>query len=758
MSCGGRGSLFPVLVAVLEVLLLRYLGSEEIAVAGRNGANSAVSLQIGLSDDPPFLDLLERVCDALQADGRDAGASALLILDGAPMEADSARYDLIFSLNDALVGTCEHNADQFDSEQARALTRHFVALATEAATRPAARISTFEMLDAEEKHRILIEWNGEQGSYPPFCVHEFFEQQVERTPDAVAAVFRESQLTYRELNSRANQLAHYLRAKGAGPEALVGLLMDASLNMIIAVVAILKAGGAYLALDHNQPAHLLRELIREAGVSLAVTTASNSACEALEGQMEFVCVDRDASRIAAESHSNPRSGVTPGNVLLIRYTSGSTGKPKGVVIIHRAMTSRLIPPPPGIAPTDVCLLNPAWGFGTRLFYPLALGATVVVVTEEEARNPGRLADNLNRHGITSIFMVPSHLRQLLDSPDVASRLTRLRSVTVGGETLTPHLMARFKEVLPHAQLLNAYGGAEIGGTAAVQEIIGKEAGAVNSIGRPILNTRIYLLDRDRNLVPPGAVGEMYVGSGHLARGYLHRPDLTALRFVPDPFSGQDNFNDESRLYRTGDLGRHLPDGRIEYLGRVDRQVKIRGYRVELEGIEAVLQDHERVDQAVVTTQKMTGGDRLVACIVAKREADLSVSALQKFLRERLPDYMIPAAFVFLDRVALNRHGKIDMQRLPAPGPERPQVDSRWEAPRNPLEAEIAEIWSSVLGLAAVGIHDNFIDLGGDSLLATRVSARLQRQLNIDLPMDLILEWTIATIAAEAMAAEGSASG
>jgi amino acid adenylation domain-containing protein len=697
---------------------LRYGVGDDLALAGR---------------DPTFLDLMEY-----------AG------------NAEIAHSDLTIAFTESeqgLAGSCEYNADRLDETQAQALTKHFEALLKEAVTRPGARISSFEMLDAAEKHRILIDWNGEARGYLPHCVHELFEQQVERTPDATAVVFEDSRLTYRELNRRANQLAHYLRRNGVGLEMPVGLLMDASLEIAIAIIAILKAGGAYLPLNTRQPAHRLREIVRESRLSLAVTTAANAGYHAIADATEFVRLDLDGSRIAMESTSNPCSGVSPDNIASLRYTSGSTGKPKGSATIHRSMTSRLTSLLPEIAANDVCLANTSWGAASRVLYPLALGATVVIVSGKDVRDVSWLTASLERNGISSMYIVPSHLRQLLDDcPDLSRRLERLRTVTTGGEVLTVDLAARFRESLPHARLFNTYTNSESGAVAteqiagdslATDSLATDSLATGNPIGRPVVNTRVYLLDRDMHLVPQGVTGEIYVGSGHLSRGYPHRPDLTALRLVPDPFGPWFG----GRLFRTGDLGRHLPDGKIEFAGRADRQVKVRGFRVEPGEIEVVLHDHHQVERTVVVAQN----DRLVAYVVTKAGAKPGVSRLQSFLRERLPDYMVPPVFVFLDRMPLNGVGKVDMQALPVPGGERPLVSSAYEAPRNPIEVAIAEIWSEVLGLETVGINDNFIELGGDSLLATSVSARLRRRHGLDVPMELILEWSIAVIALETTA-------
>jgi amino acid adenylation domain-containing protein len=758
-------SLFTFLGAVFDLLLLRYTGSDDIVAAGRHRAGRTFSWRVGLRDDATFTDLRERVRQGIATgETENTSPSVLLVLDGPAEAPGDSQYDLIIALTQSssgFQGTCEYAADQIGETHARALVKHFGALLNEAIAKPGDRISSFEMLDEREKRQILVEWNGQDLGYPQFCIHELIEQQVERTPDATAVVFGDRRLTYRELNSRANQLAHYLRAKAAHVEKPsgvlpvgvlpagvlpVGVLMEASLEIVVAVIAILKAGGAYISLDNRQPAHRLREVIEEARLRLVVTEAPAEGHQAIDPAVRLVFTDREADRIAEASTANPQSGVQPDDMAFVRYTSGSTGRPKGAINIHRSITSRLIAPPlPDFVPGDVCLVNTSWGFGSKLFFPLALGAVAVIIPDDCVRDVNRFAETLEHHAVTAMFIVPSHLRQLLSlGPEITPRLRRLRSVTVGGETLTADLVSRFRELLPQVQLLNTYGGSEVGGTATMQLIAEDSLAEGNFIGRPVVNTRVYLLDRDMHPVPPGVTGEICVGSRHIGRGYLNRPDLTEPRFVPDPFFPGAG----AQLYRSGDLGRYFPDGRIEFMGRADRQVKVRGFRVEMEEIEAILLDQGQLAEAVVTAMKTGSDNRLIGYVVFKPGERARAGELKSFLRQRVREYMVPYTFVFLDRIPLNRHGKIDMQALPQPGRERPDLATDYEAPRNSVESSVAEIWSGVLGIEAVGIDDNFIELGGDSLLATAVSARMRDRLGLDVPMELILEWSIATIVRE----------
>jgi amino acid adenylation domain-containing protein len=579
--------------------------------------------------------------------------------------------------------------------------------------------------------------------YAEHCAHVLFEHQAERTPDALAAVYDGQALTYGELNRRVNQLAHHLRRNGVGPEVPVGVLMEPSLEIIIAVMGILKAGGAYVALDPHHPEFRLHEMIQAARPACIVTIASLQG-RAAGVDVKFVCMDQGAAQIAAESQANPQSGVTLDHMAFVRFTSGSTGTPKGVVNIHRSVTSRLASTPlPDILANDVCALNTRFGLGSRLFFPLALGASLVVLNEAEVKDARRLVESLERNRVTSILLVPSHLRQVLDlDPNLTNRLRGLRAVTAAGEPVTEGLIARFRDALPQAHLINIYGSNEIGGTAALRTMT--EGPIVpRSIGWPVVHTRIYLLDAGMNPVPAGVIGEIHVASGHLARGYLHRPDLTAMRFIPDPFSGLPG----GRMYRTGDLGRLLPNGEIEFLGRADRQVKVRGSRVELEEVEARLLDHPLIHQAAVTAHVVDSDHRLVAYVVGKAGVRPRVSQLRSYARQYMPDFMVPAAFVVLDRMPLTRNGKVDLQALPALDRSRPEMDNDYEEPRNPVEVAIAEIWSSLLGVERVGVHDNFLELGGDSLLAARAVSRIRERLGVEVPLDVMLDATIGGISA-----------
>jgi amino acid adenylation domain-containing protein len=535
--------------------------------------------------------------------------------------------------------------------------------------------------------------------YPDGCIHELFESQVERTPDAPAVRFGGGQLSYAELNARANRVAHYLQRRGVGPEIFVGLRMERSLDSVIALIGILKAGGAYVYLDPSWPQARLREMIDDCGPAVILE----------EG---FDCGE--------ERGSNPSSGVTPDSAAYLIYTSGSTGKPRCVVEIHRSMTSRLISAPlPDIRPGDVCCLNSSHSFGisaSRLFLPLVQGVPVEILPDKEVRDVGCFVRALDAHRITSVFMVPAVLRQILAmGADAAARLQRLRAVAVSGGALTREVAVEFFRMFRAAALVNVYGGSEMG-TAALLKVLTAESDLDQiSLGRPAPNTRVHIVG-----------GEICVASRHLARGYLNDPLLTAERFVSSPFDPDPS----ARMYRTGDLGRMLPNGEIEFLSRADHQVKVRGFRVELGEVEAALHAQEDVLEAAVVAHEADGDIRLAAYVVLRHDAEASVRELRHRLSARLPDHMIPATLMFLNRLPRTDNGKVDQNALPAPSPDRPETDTAYRPPRTDVELAIARIWEELLRVRPVGVLDDFLDLGGDSLKAAELIVRIQQRFNI----------------------------
>jgi amino acid adenylation domain-containing protein len=581
-------------------------------------------------------------------------------------------------------------------------------------------------------------------SYTECCIHELIEQQVERTPGALALICGERRLTYTDLNQRANAGAHDLQSRGVGPESVVGICSESSVEAVIGVLAILKAGGAYVAVAARDPKARLRETLKGAGVQIVLAT--DELKQRIPKSIAVVNMDKAGVRVDEGERTNVRSGVRPEHMAFVRYTSGSTGQPKGVVNTHRSITSRLASAPlPDIQAADVCAVNTSMAFGSRLFYPLACGATVAVLGDDQFRDPISLVRAIRDYGVTSIYMVPSLLRQVLNlRSKVVNELDSLRAVTVGGDTLTRDLIQSFGEILPSTQLIQLYGSGEIGTTATLRVVSDDPRGDWRSIGRAVVNTRVYVLDGKMNEVPAGTPGEICVSSPHLARGYIHQPALTADRFVPNPFDAAGG-----RLYRTGDIGLYLPNGEIGFLGRADRQVKIRGFRVELDEIESVLQEHDQIAEAVVVCHVVRDERRVTAYIVSKEGTTPTISALRKYLRLRLPDYMIPTGFVAMEHLPLTTTGKLDRKALPLPEVPLLARNTSHEPARNSVETAIVEIWADILGVESVGIHDDFFELGGDSILATQIISRIWDRFEIELPLTSLLERpTIAEISQE----------
>jgi amino acid adenylation domain-containing protein len=544
-----------------------------------------------------------------------------------------------------------------------------------------------------------------------------FEAQVESDPDRVVVMYEGQQLTYGELNARADQLAHHLRRQGIGPDVLVGLCMERSIEMVVGLLGILKAGGAYLPIDPNYPRERIAFMLEDAQVSVLLTQQKLLECLP-ETQARRVRVDGDFPPDSSFPAVGPRLPVPDSqNLAYVLYTSGSTGRPKGVAITHRSAVNFLWAMREQLKPTGQELLLAVTSLSfdialLELFLPLMVGARVVLAGGEIAHDGARLSALLERCGATLMQATPATWRMLLEGGWLG---TPGLKALCGGEALSTELACGLLK--RGVVLWNLYGPTETTVWSAIHRVTGV-VGPI-PIGHPIANTEIYLLDAHLQPVPIGVPGEIYIGGAGLARGYLNRPELTAERFVPNSFSDQLG----ARLYRTGDLGRYQSDGSIVFLRRLDHQVKLRGFRIELGEIEARLAEHPEVrEAAVVAREDLSGEKRLVGYVVAGEE--ISPGALRDFLRERLPDYMIPSAFIFLDKLPLTPNAKIDRKVLPTPEISA-QLEDRYVAPRTPTEEILAGIWAEVLGVERVGIHDNFFDLGGHSLLLVQVHRRLE---------------------------------
>ncbi len=647
---------------------------------------------------------------------------------------------------------------------------------TAAVANPATPVSRLPLLAEPERQQLLVEWNQTAAGYPESsCLHELFEQQAGRTPERMAVRCGEQTLTYRELNEQANQLAHYLRQQGVGPDRPVGLCLERSAETMVAVLAILKAGGAYVPLNpDNPPARLQQQL--EGAAALLTETKLIGHMPAFAGPV--LALDRDRRLWASQPKSNPACHTTPENLVYVIYTSGSTGVPKGVAVRHRNLVNYadfiskrldLDQYPEGLQFATVSTLGADLG-NTCIYPALISGGGLHIVSYETATDPRQFADYLSKHPVDVLKIVPSHLQALVNSlNDDAAELLPRKYLILGGETLTPKLVEKIETLNPGCEILNHYGPTEttVGSlTLKLKEYDWRNPERASiPIGCPIQNTQVYILDANLESVPIGVTGELYIAGAGVTAGYLGQAEKTAERFLKNPFVGDANAAFGSKMYRTGDRARYGEDGKIEFLGRGDDQVKIRGFRIELGEIEAVLARHAAVKQVVALAREDGQGDKRLLAYVVPQRASSSVSAaatevtgesLRAYLKQELPDYMVPQAIVVLPKLPLNANGKIDRHALPEP--EQLIQTKTYVAPRTPTEQTIAEIWAEVLRREknTIGAEDNFFDLGGHSLLATQVVSRIRRILNIELPLRTLFESpTVATLALQAEKTETS---
>jgi amino acid adenylation domain-containing protein/non-ribosomal peptide synthase protein (TIGR01720 family) len=645
-----------------------------------------------------------------------------------------------------------YDKHRFDTCTIRRMLGHLQTMLTGIVANPDQRLEDLPLLTEAERHQLLVEWNDTQADYPKDqCIHQLFEAQVERSPDAIAVVFEDQQLTYRELNAKANQLAHHLRALGVAPEVLVGICVERSLEIVVGLLGILKAGGAYVPLDPDYPKQRLAFMLEDSQVPVLLTQEKFKETLPYH-QAKVICLDADWAAIAQERADNPIAGTKADNLAYVIYTSGSTGTPKGAMNTQAGVCNRLLWMQDAyqLTAADRVLQKTPFSFDVSVwefFWPLTTGARLVVAQPGGHRDSAYLVKLIAQEQITTLHFVPSMLRIFLEQGLEACNC--LKRVICSGEALPFDLQQRFFGRLG-AELHNLYGPTEAAIDVTAWACKRGSTGQVVPIGSPIANVQIYLLDAELRLVPVGIPGELYIGGVGLARGYFNRPELTAEKFIPNPFS-----EESGRLYRTGDIGRYRPDGTIEYLGRIDDQVKVRGFRIELGEIEAVLSQHPAVRETVVLAQEDLHGDkRLVAYVVAGQQPAPSISDLRRFLIEKLPEYMVPAAFVQIEALPLTPNGKVDRQALPAPDTARPELDKAFVAPRTPVEAKLAEIWAGVLAVEQVGIHDNFFELGGDSILTIQIISRAN-QVGLHLtPKQLFQHQSIAGLAAVCVTTQG----
>ncbi|HEU4561930.1 MAG TPA: amino acid adenylation domain-containing protein, partial [Longimicrobium sp.] len=658
-------------------------------------------------------------------------------LDG--VEEEVAAFDLMLSLAPSggrITGDANYATALFDRVTVERYVGYLHRVLQAMVADDSAPVDRLELLSAAERRQVVEEWNATGAAFPAGAwVHELVEAQVERTPGSTAVGFEGERVTYAELNARANRLAHHLRALGVGPDGRVGICVERSVEMVVGLLGILKAGGAYVPLDSSYPVDRLRNMLEDSAPAVLLTHPPQAAtAAALSSGSDIPVLDLTRDKAwAHQPETNPdRGALGPRNLAHVLFTSGSTGRPKGVMLEHGSLVNRLqwMQDRYGMAPDEAVLQKTPFSFDVsfcEFFWPLMVGARVVMARPGGHRDPAYLVDVIQREGITHAHFVPSMLPLFLEHPD-AGRCTSLLRVPVSGEAVSPALVRQFHQRLPGVELTNQYGPTESG--EVTEWACDPEAERV-SIGRAIHNSAVYVLDRAGQPVPVGVAGELFIGGIAVARGYLGRPRLTAERFVPDPFG-----EPGARMYRTGDLCRWLPDGTLEYLGRSDFQVKVRGFRVEPGEIEARLAVHPGVREAVVLAlDDGAGGKRLVAYFVG---AALESEALRAHLAEQLPEYMVPAAFVRLETLPLNPNGKLDRKALPAPDADAFAARD-YEAPVGEVEQALAGIWSELLGVERVGRGDHFFDLGGHSLLAVRVVSHVRRALGVDASLGDLFE-------------------
>ncbi len=664
-----------------------------------------------------------------------------------PLAQMEGQFELTLEIFEDRGGSLKYNTALFTPETAARFATRFTTLLDAIVADPALRIDELPLMDAAERCLVVQTWNHTPADYPQqFCLHELIAQQVARTPDAPALTFEGQMLSYRQLDARANQLAHWLRRAGVRPDTLVGVCAERSLELVIALLGILKSGGAYVPLDPGYPRERLAFMTEDSAVSL-VLTQEKFAGELRASGVKTLRLDADWAEVARESAASPASAVTPDHLAYMIYTSGSTGRPKGATNTHRAIVNRLLWMQDAyrLTATDTVVQKTPFSFDVSVwefFWPLLAGARLVVAKPGGHQDAAYLADLVARERVTTMHFVPSMLQVFVEQPGLA-RCPALRQVFCSGEALPFELQERFF-ARHHAELHNLYGPTE----AAVDVTFWKcERGSIRRIvpiGRPIARMQMHVLDARLQPVPVGVAGELHIGGIGLARGYHRRPELTAEKFIPDPFGAPG-----ARLYKTGDLARWLADGAIEYLGRLDHQVKLRGFRIELGEIETALAREPGVREATVIVREDRPGEKaIVAYVVAANGSALSSADLRRALRGSLPDYMVPSDFVMLPALPLSPNGKVDRKALPAPMRDHVESGVRFVAPESATEQLLATLWREALGRDRVGVEDNFFDLGGHSLKLGQVHARLQTRFpNPPALLELFQYPTIRVLAA-----------
>ncbi|MDX6577959.1 MAG: hypothetical protein QOE96_3912, partial [Blastocatellia bacterium] len=780
-------TLFMTLLAAYEILLHRHTGEEDIVVgtpiAGRQMPETenliglfinTLPMRTNLTGDPSFGEVLGRVkATALGAYAHQDLPFERLVKELHPERtlAHNPLFQVMFVLQSEEIEplqlpglvtehfrvghimanfdltldivekdgqlTClfESNADLFESATIERLMGHFQTLLEGIVTNPEQRVSALPLLTEAERKQLLVEWNDTKTNYPTqACIQELFEEQVRNTPDAPALIRDDRQVTYQDLNRQANQLGHYLNKRGVGPDTRVGVCLQRSPEMIVVLLGILKAGGAYVPLDPEYPHSRLQFMLEDAQVPLLIT--QESLLENLpRNTSEIICLDELSEKIANESNSDPKITTTPDSLAYVMYTSGSTGKPKGVAVTHRNVV-RLVRNTnyASFSPDEIFLQSATISFDASTFeiWGSLLNGARLALMPPGASSLGELGQALKRYQVTTLWLTAGLFHLMVDNH--LDDLRGVRQLLAGGDILSVPDVQKVLAELKDTRLINGYGPTESTTFACCHPItdLTNVNGSV-PIGRPISNTSVYILDRCRNPVPIGVQGELYIGGDGVARGYLDRPELNAERFVRDPFSQVPG----ARLYRTGDLVRYRPNGEIEFIGRLDNQVKVRGFRIELGEIESALAEHPSVREAVVVARKDNGDKHLAAYLVPRPGLTPSIDEVREFLKDKLPDHMVPSMFSVLESLPLSPTGKVDRRALP---PAKGLDTTRsFAPPTDELELKLSKIWERVLGIRSIGINDNFFELGGHSLLAVRLFAQIEKAFGRNLPLATLFQ-------------------
>jgi amino acid adenylation domain-containing protein len=774
-------TVFMTVLAVFKVLLHRYTGQGDIVVgtpvAGRNRGElegligffiNTLVLRTELADNPTFNELLHRVREVcLGAYGHQDLPFEKLVEELQPERSlshsplcqvaislqsthaselgleglqetyvdfvrETSKFDITFSLWEdpqELFASLQYDSDLFDPATIKGMADHYCRLLESAVNHPDLRISDLKMLTHAEEQQLLVEWNATQLERSPVeCIHQLFEKQVAATPDATAVISETGSLTYSELNKRANRLAHHLRSLDVGPEELVGVCLERSVDLIAALLGVIKAGAAYVPIDPAYPRTRLKFMLEDAQIRVLITEES-----LLHFSQDLpvirVSVDGDRRVIAQMSDENPVNVTLPDNHAYIIYTSGSTGRPKGIEITHRSVATLLAWARDFYTPEEMegVLVSTSICFDIsvfEIFAPLTQGTKCIL-----AKNALALPELSNANQVTLLDAVPSAVAELVRMNGIPDSV---RMVNLPGEPLSASLVEQVFEQKTVERAVNLYGPSE-DTTFSTYALLTRQDTLPPPIGRPVSNTQIYILDKHFQLVPARVPGELYISGDGVSRGYLNRPAQTAERYLPNPYGPPG-----SRMYKTGDLARYRLDGNLEYLGRIDHQVKIRGFRIELGEIEAALDDHENISESIVTARDANGGKHLVAYVVMTAEA-FSDRELRNYIKERLPEYMVPSIFVRLDKLPHLPNGKVDRLSLPDPEGGSGVSEDTYQAPTTPVELVLASLWAGLLRVERVGVSDNFFELGGHSLLGVQLISRIRELLLVELPLLTLFE-------------------